>query len=40
MIEIKSKGPGAAPSDTVETVTGRPPDTFDDWAAPNLAAFR
>jgi (4-alkanoyl-5-oxo-2,5-dihydrofuran-3-yl)methyl phosphate reductase len=40
MIEVKSKGPGAAPSDTVETVTGRPAQTFDDWAARNLAAFR
>jgi uncharacterized protein YbjT (DUF2867 family) len=40
MIEVKSKGPGAGPSDTVETVTGRPAQTFDDWAARNLAAFR
>jgi uncharacterized protein YbjT (DUF2867 family) len=40
MIEVKSKGPGAAPSDTVETVTGRPAHTFDDWATRNLAAFR
>jgi (4-alkanoyl-5-oxo-2,5-dihydrofuran-3-yl)methyl phosphate reductase len=40
MIEVKSKGPGAAPSDTVETVTGRPAQTFDDWAARNFAAFR
>jgi uncharacterized protein YbjT (DUF2867 family) len=40
MIEVKSKGLGAAPSDTVETVTGRPAQTFDDWAARNLAAFR
>jgi uncharacterized protein YbjT (DUF2867 family) len=40
MIEVKSKGPGSAPSDTVEMVTGRPPRTFDDWAARNLAAFR
>lgn len=40
MIEVKSKGPGAAPSDTVEALTGRPARTFDDWAAQNLAAFR
>lgn len=40
MIEAKSKGPGAAPSDTVKTVTGRQAHTFDDWAARNLAAFR
>jgi (4-alkanoyl-5-oxo-2,5-dihydrofuran-3-yl)methyl phosphate reductase len=40
MIEVKSKGPGTVPSDTVETVTGRPAQTFDDWAARNLAAFR
>jgi uncharacterized protein YbjT (DUF2867 family) len=40
MIEVKSKGPGASPSDTVEAVTGRPAQTFDDWAARNLAAFR
>ena len=39
MIEVKSKGPGAVPSDTVEAVTGRPAQTFDDWAARNLAAF-
>jgi uncharacterized protein YbjT (DUF2867 family) len=40
MIEVKSKGPGAAPSDTVDRVTGRRAHTFDDWAARNLAAFR
>jgi uncharacterized protein YbjT (DUF2867 family) len=40
MIEVKSKGPGASPSNTVEAVTGRPAQTFDDWAAGNLAAFR
>ena len=39
MIEVKSKGLGASPSDTVETVTGRAAQTFDDWAARNLAAF-
>jgi hypothetical protein len=40
MIEVKSRGPGAAPSNTVELVTGRPAHTFDDWAARNLAVFR
>ena len=40
MIEVKSRGPGAAPSDSVEMMTGRPARTFDDWAARNLAAFR
>jgi (4-alkanoyl-5-oxo-2,5-dihydrofuran-3-yl)methyl phosphate reductase len=40
MIEVKSKGRGTAPSDTIEMLTGRPAQTFDDWAARNLAAFR
>jgi uncharacterized protein YbjT (DUF2867 family) len=40
MIEVKSKGPGADPSDTVEVLTGHPAHTFDDWAARNLTAFR
>jgi uncharacterized protein YbjT (DUF2867 family) len=40
MIEVKSKGPGATPSKTVEQVTGHPARTFDEWAARNLAAFR
>jgi uncharacterized protein YbjT (DUF2867 family) len=40
MIEVKSKGPGAAPSMTVELVIGRPAQTFDGWAGRNLAAFQ
>jgi hypothetical protein len=40
MIEVKSKGPGAAPSHTVEAVTGRPAQTFENWAARNFSAFR
>jgi uncharacterized protein YbjT (DUF2867 family) len=40
MIPVKSKGPGAEPSDTVETVTGQPPRTFDDWASRHLAVYR
>jgi uncharacterized protein YbjT (DUF2867 family) len=40
MIEVKAKGEGARPSDTVERVTGRPARTFADWATRNLAAFR
>jgi (4-alkanoyl-5-oxo-2,5-dihydrofuran-3-yl)methyl phosphate reductase len=40
MIEVKSSGPGAAPSDTVERVIGRPAQRFDAWAARNLATFR
>jgi uncharacterized protein YbjT (DUF2867 family) len=40
MIEVKSRGPGSTPSGTVETVTGRPARTFDDWATRNRARFR
>jgi uncharacterized protein YbjT (DUF2867 family) len=40
MMEFKASGRGAVPLGTVETVTGRSPHTFDDWAARNLAAFR
>jgi uncharacterized protein YbjT (DUF2867 family) len=40
MIEVKSKGPGAEPSNAVERVIGRPAQTFDDWAGRNLAAFQ
>ena len=40
MIEVKSRGMGAAPSNTVELVTGRPAHTFDERATRNLAAFR
>jgi uncharacterized protein YbjT (DUF2867 family) len=40
MIEVKSRGSGAAPSNTVETITARPVRTFDNRAARNLAAFR
>ncbi|MGH7340900.1 MAG: NAD(P)H-binding protein, partial [Candidatus Rokuibacteriota bacterium] len=40
MMEFKGSGRGAVPLDTVETVTGRAPATFDDWATRNLAAFR
>jgi uncharacterized protein YbjT (DUF2867 family) len=39
MMEFKSNGRGAVPLDTVEAVTGRPPHTFDDWAARHLAVF-
>jgi hypothetical protein len=40
MIPVKARGPGAEPSDTVETVTGQPPRTFDDWATRHLAIYR
>ena len=40
MIEVKSKGSGATPSKAVELITQRPAQTFDDWAARNLGAFR
>lgn len=40
MIPIKANGAGAAPNDTVETVTARPPRTFDDWATRHLDVYR
>jgi uncharacterized protein YbjT (DUF2867 family) len=40
MIHVKSKGAGAAPSNSVEMMTGRLAGTFGEWATRNLAAFR